>query len=1126
MQLVEGRLVFSPSDLSGFTDCAHLTRLETEVAFGRRSRPQGRSRYRDLIARKGEEHEASFLERLEAQGADVVRIDPGEPRDWGLAARRTEEAMRSGAQVIYQAVLLVDDPESGTSWRGSADFLERVERLDEPTALGPYSYEAVDTKLARLEKPSHILQLCFYSEGIARIQGLKPERFHVELGSGRRRSFALVDFEAYYRRVRAGFVTAVEAEEPTEPYPCEHCSICDFRGECDAWWDQRDHLTLVAGIRRDHVDGLAAAGIDTLTALAQAAPGVQVDGIRSEALDTLRDQARLQFESRGLEQPDWHRLELAEGRGFGLLPRPSEGDVIFDIEGDPWWEPARGLDFLFGLAALEEGTRRYQAIWGHDREGERRAFEELIDRINERRNRFPEMHVYHYGSYEQTAIKQLMGLYGTREEQVDALLRGKVFVDLHTVVRQALRVGVPSYSLKQIEQLLGFRRAADVDSGSEAVLLYEEWLTTGDGRLLDRIAAYNREDCLATLALRDWLLGVRPDGSTWFEPPDPREPNPDREAADAAREQLRLALADEASTGSGWWLAGQLLDYHRREARPGWWAYFDRRDRMSLEELVEDSEAIGRLVPVPGAEPVAVRKSRGYWLMFPEQQHKLSPGSGAADPATERGEPIEALDDAEGRLMITRGPKRLSDPLPQALIPEGPIWDGAQREALSRLGQSIRDTTKRYPALESILDRARPRFLGHEDRASIQTNDLPELRELAHGLDRSHLFIQGPPGSGKTWTASRIITHLIGEGQRVGVAATSHKAIHNLLEEIEHAAADENLAFHGLKKSTRQEGSEYNGRLIESVSSYGPFDDPDPGVRLFAGTSWLFGRQELDQSLDTLVIDEAGQVSLADALAIGTSARNVILLGDPLQLPQVVQGSHPEGSAHSILEHLLGDDPTIPPDRGIFLERTRRMHPDICRFISEIVYARRLTWTRDTERQNSAFGTGLRYLSIEHDSNQSASPEEAQAVAARISEMLGSNYTDTNGHTAPLQPADFMAVTPYNAQVRRLRNALDTAGLTDVPAGTVDKFQGQEAPVVFFSMATSTGEDVPRNLEFLFSRNRLNVAISRDKCLAHVVCNPRLLEAKARTIDQMQLINALCRFAELAQRTTEPTPST
>jgi len=270
-------------------------------------------------------------------------------------------------------------------------------------------------------------------------------------------------------------------------------------------------------------------------------------------------------------------------------------------------------------------------------------------------------------------------------------------------------------------------------------------------------------------------------------------------------------------------------------------------------------------------------------------------------------------------------------------------------------------------------------------------------------------------------------------------------------------------------------------------------------------------------AIDTLVIDEAGQVSLADALAMGTAARNVVLLGDPLQLAQVSQGTHPEGAGASILEHLLGEHATIPPHLGVFLERTRRMHPDVCRFISEVVYESRLEGVPEVARQSTAFGTGLRFLPVEHVGNAAASTEEAEAVAAEIGKMVGGSWTNARGESGPLLPKDFMVVAPYNAQARRLRDALRAAGLAEVPVGTVDKFQGREAPVVFYSMATSSAEDVPRTLEFLFSRNRLNVAVSRAMCLAFVVASPLLLESRARTIEQMRLINALCRFVDLAE---------
>ena len=343
------------------------------------------------------------------------------------------------------------------------------------------------------------------------------------------------------------------------------------------------------------------------------------------------------------------------------------------------------------------------------------------------------------------------------------------------------------------------------------------------------------------------------------------------------------------------------------------------------------------------------------------------------------------------------------------------------------------------------------------------------------------------------------------------MTATSHKAIHNLLDEVEAAAKEERLQFRGLKKSSSDNAeSTYDSDSISSADKTEAFTGAGVDTLLFAGTAWLFADKRLDGAVDTLIIDEAGQVSLADALAMSTAARNVVLLGDPLQLAQVSQGAHPEGTGASVLEHLLGNEPTVPPHMGLFLERTRRMHPDVCRFISEIVYDGRLHGIPELARQATAFGTGLRFNAVPHAGNAAASFEEAESVAAEIGSMVGAPWTNRYGEERPLRQTDFMVVAPYNA--------LQRAGLTDVSVGTVDKFQGRQAPVVFYSMATSSVEDVPRSLEFLFSRNRLNVAISRAMCLAFVVASPRLLESQARTIDQMRLINALCRFAEMAEQ--------
>ena len=363
--------------------------------------------------------------------------------------------------------------------------------------------------------------------------------------------------------------------------------------------------------------------------------------------------------------------------------------------------------------------------------------------------------------------------------------------------------------------------------------------------------------------------------------------------------------------------------------------------------------------------------------------------------------------------------------LPEALIPPRPIATTEQRRALERLGAAMQAGDGRYRALQDIVARTRPRFTDSIG-GSVQATDLAEQRRRAAALDASYLIIQGPPGTGKTWTGARLVVDLIRRGRRVGVAATSHKAIHNLLDQIEEAAETERVSFHGLKKSSAGIGeTEYASASIRSIAEREEFVTAATGAQLLAGTVWLFARGELDGTLDTLVIDEAGQVALADALAIGTAARNVVLLGDPQQLAQVSQGTHPEGTDASVLEHLLAEHPTVPPDRGIFLDRTRRMHPGVCRFISEVVYEGRLDGLPEVARQDTDFGTGLRFLPVEHIGNVASAPEEAERVAREIRRMRAGSWTRRDGVRQPLDDSDFMVVAPYNAQVRQLRRALE-----------------------------------------------------------------------------------------------------
>jgi uncharacterized protein len=524
---------------------------------------------------------------------------------------------------------------------------------------------------------------------------------------------------------------------------------------------------------------------------------------------------------------------------------------------------------------------------------------------------------------------------------------------------------------------------------------------------------------------------------------------------------------------------------------------------MDGDELLDDAEAISGLEPT-GRPRWEERRSVLDELRFPPQEHKLSPGGGPCDPRTQKGITIDTIDTAAGRLVISRGKARRDEPLPTALVPGKPIDTLTHQRALVRLANSILQGTAAYPVLQGILERRHPRVRSRRIGDPLQTLDLDEQLALVRELDESHLVVQGPPGTGKTWLGGRMAAHLVSEGRRVGLMAVSHKAINNLIREVLAAADERGVPMRIARKVTTHD-HHYEGD-DRVVNLEGPSECEDDGFEVVAGTSWLFAREAWDRRLSHLLIDEAGQMALADALAAGTAARNLVLLGDPLQLPQVSQAVHPPGTSASVLEHLLGEHATVPEDQGIFLAVTRRLHPDVCRFVSREMYEDRLVPHPCCAQRATGAGTGIRFLPVAHRDRGSRSPEEADAVRGELERLFELGVT----------PEDVMVVAPYNAQVRELQEALPGA----VRVGTVDRFQGQEAPVVLFSMATSSGEDLPRDVGFLFSRNRLNVAISRAQCLAYLVCSPALLEARARDVEEMRLISTLCALVEEAELQT------
>jgi predicted RecB family nuclease len=1134
MKVEKENIRLSASDLSNQLACPHLTRLDLAVAQGERVAPLWKNPDTWVLQQHGLEHEQNYLNHLEKSGLPVVdlrTIDSDEE-----AVRETSIAMRGGAEVISQATLRTG------RWLGRADILRRVNR---PSRLGGWSYEAYDCKLAQETKAATILQLSLYSEFLEAAQGILPEFMHVvprtpELVA---EEYRVLDFASYFRQVKSRLERAVDMERSllTYPEPNPHCAVCRWWRECDACWRKDDHLSLVAGITKLQRKQLLSWETDTLEKLAVLPLPLQKRPDRGspEGYVRVREQARVQAASRHEGLPVFELLPVEPECGLTRLPEPSPGDFFFDIEGDPFVGHG-GLEYLLGLVTLTEaGHPVYQCRWSQNHAEERTAFEWFVDSVMEAWSRYPGLHVYHFAPYEPSAIKRLMGRYASREDAVDRMLRASVFVDLHSVAKQAVRAGVEQYSLKSLEALYAFKREVPLREASYALRVTEHDLELA--RLLDveksaprTVEGYNRDDCLSTWELRNWLeqqrSGLLHEGR---EVSRPQTQDGQAPASVDERQQRVAALRDKLISGlpvnleeqseeqRACWLLANLLDWHRREDKAEWWEFF-RLKELADEDLLYEKSALAGLkwmerIGTDGKLPVDR-------YLFDPQETDIRREETLYDRAQRVGT-VFAIDGA-ARTIDIKKTRKTENTHPSSVFSFSQVDSKTLAESLFRLGVWVQEneigSPGAYRAARDLILRRSPRIRGEScgDLVHAGETTLQAGQRIALALDSSVLPVQGPPGAGKTYTGARMICELVRKGKKVGISALSHKVIRNLLNETVNAAREMNLA--GLRCIQKvNEKSEVPSPVIHETK-----DNQEAlqalqsaGGQVVAGTGWLWSREEFFETVDVLFVDEAGQMSLANVLAVAQAAKSVVLLGDPQQLEQPLKGSHPDGAELSALEHLLAGVPTVAPDRGLFLEKTWRLHPAICSFTSELFYQGRLH-SRPGLDQQRVHGhpwlgeCGLWFVPVDHEGNQNASPEEVDRINDLVKSLLMPEVTWINheGSSRHLELDDILIITPYNAQVSDIANRIPGAR-----AGTVDKFQGQEAPVVIYSLTTSSTEEAPRGMEFLYSLNRLNVATSRARALCILVGSRRLFEPECRSPRQMKLANAWCRYLETAQ---------
>jgi predicted RecB family nuclease len=1102
-------VLLSASDLMRFMSCKHATALDLRYARGEPLEPADDTDDAKILQKQGDDHESRYLAKLKAEGHSVIEFG----RDSGLAAaaQATRAALSQGQDVLFQGAFFA------LPWGGRSDFLIRVEK---PSALGAFSYEVVDTKLKRKPDPKHILQLVLYSDLLAEVQGTEPEHAHIELGNGERFSFRLKEYSAYARHARSRLENFVAAPPATSPDPVKMCGLCRWRDNCQAQWEMTDSLSLVAGISRSQRTKLIAAGTSTMTELGQRT--LRVPKLAEATQHRLRIQARLQTARRAGGIPTFELKPLDPNRGLALLPAPDAGDVFYDIEGDPFYEG--GLEYLHGVWLENAGIGVFHDYWAHDRTEEGEALRQLMAFFAARLRQFPKAHIYHYAAYEISALRRLTSSHGIGEAVLDQMLRENRFVDLYSVVSGSLITSEPAYSLKNLEVFYMEARTGEVKTAGGSVVAYENWRESKDPKILEEIRDYNKIDCISTQKLRDWLISsVRPADVSWRRVGaeisigtfDLDGVNRKQAAADILRQKLRPVRDRNGDRVAD--LLFDLVYFHARERKPAWWSVFDKMG-AETEVIIEDLECLGGLVSKSQAIDGGKSWERTY--EFPEQETKLEPGPCHVElDGLPAGVTLMEIDRAERTAKVKFSKARFETP-PDAtsLLPGGPLNTDSIEAAIERAVDSIIRDDGRYPAIADFILKSNPRFLGNVKRASVVDPTKAIVSEVVSAvgkLECSVLPIQGPPGTGKTYVSSCAILDLVRHGKRVAVASNSHKAVDNLLCAVIDRAVEAGTDIKVAKKGGDEFVGLYSDRIYQT--------ERNEDAQLFTasvvgGTAWLFSREDFDAGFDYLFVDEAGQVSVANIVAMATCATNVVLVGDPMQLPQPIQGAHPGESGLSALEYLLAGHNTVPMDRGIFLPISRRMHPDVCRFISDIVYEGRLANDEGAAYQKilSSFAhqlSGAHLIEVSHTGNSQSSFEEVDAIRREIEQLVGKTFRDRDGNERYLKLSDILVVAPYNLQVNALKAGLPPG----TRVGTVDKFQGQEAPVCLISMTSSSADEIPRGVDFLFSLNRINVAVSRAQVLSLVFASPRLLEVPCTKVEEMRLVNSLCALQEYSQ---------
>jgi uncharacterized protein len=1165
-KLADNHWSFNTRDLMRSSGCDHCSQLaiasQLDVAGLNQLLKQYYVEPDNLAITYGMAFEAALeQELLDCLGPEQFQRPEGKD-----AFAATVDLMRAKVPVIFQGY--IEHRVGLLQFNGKPDFLVRDDyelyfenRILRARQIEGYEsqgkYVAWDAKLASSAKPNYLLQIALYADALVALGFQSEKESGLILGSRKLANFEDSEIVPAMKAARTELAEAIKTFDNSMCLEdltlyCEtkdSCKVCEYPALCEQARLDTDHLVQIAGINRSQIEKFKLAGIDTMEKLASAKDSERPVEITATTFEKLRTQARLQHDYKQTGKVSHLVLPDPE---IAVLPPASANDIFFDMEGFPYYPEEGGLEYLFG-SSFRDG--KFVPFFAHDRVQEKKALKAFVELVTEKLNQDKTAHIYHYASYEVTALTRLAARHGILEKEISELVSSGHMIDLFKVVKGSIMVSQPSYSIKKLEAFYEFERRSKVlDAGSsiDEYDYYRQLVELKDPKakeVMQQITDYNEDDCVSTMGLFDWLSSL--DGAhTRYQEfqrakdikkareakrQDSREDSPESQRAKKAERDLERLIQKTSALEAklenfDWghspqgdyrakiWLAlTHSILYYNREDVIRWRDWGIRKD-ATYEALHRDRKAL----VVQGCQ--TSQSTSDFFGVDPETkikivyQYQLEPGQtcflkkdqklfvryslGANQQDTDYGRVLSI----NGNLIEFERDARFENMMlePNAIFEDEWIPLGNKPETVGQVVQELaaswgspeQEPEMRHPAID-LLMRKEPALRTLSQLPEVVGDDyLFAITEAVNDLDHSVLAIQGPPGSGKTYLGSRVIKQLVDQGKRVGVVANSHSAVENLMW----ACLEAGVSPSAMAKKSQSGDKQAKGWATPSTNQVlGKWLAGQEGL-VMGGTSWSFCAKEvLEHGFDYIFVDEAAQFSLVDAIAVTANTKNLVLLGDPQQLTQVVQAVHPGGVDNSALGHYMGDSQILEEDSGYFVDITRRMHPQINAPVSWLSYKNKLHSHPDTDRnQVSGLDPGLITVPVHHVGNSSSSIEEANKVVEIA-----------KAQSAVLGASEILVVAPYNAQVDLIRKQLDAAGLQEVAVGTVDKFQGREAMVVIVSMAASTAADAPRGLEFILDRNRLNVAVSRAKANCFMVYSPQIARSRFRSIEELKSLSRL-----------------